>query len=196
MWPARAQHVREGPLIFRGGPITAVTRLDHAGITVPCWKRPQVSVRGTPGIVVVPIRLDYVATAALFLGCKFAPHAALCRNSRSRAMKDFVVASRSRKSARLARSAKRRCTSSRASTSLLFLNARCAIAAIPAASLGTSDTCTGRPLSTSLTHVHQTGRTVSPTGHSESAQSRTSSRPARSPAIVGWTWTSGMMPMR
>jgi hypothetical protein len=46
-------------LIFRGGPITSVTRLDHAGITVPFLgeKRPQVSVRVTPGIVVVPLRL-------------------------------------------------------------------------------------------------------------------------------------------
>ena len=35
----------------KGGPITSVTRLDHAGITVPFLgeKRPQVSVRVTPG---------------------------------------------------------------------------------------------------------------------------------------------------
>jgi len=46
----------EGPLIFRGGPITSVTKLNHAGINIHFLgeKRPQVSVRVTPGIVVVP----------------------------------------------------------------------------------------------------------------------------------------------
>ena len=60
----------EGPLIFRGDPITSVTRLDHAGIAVPFLgeKRPQVSVRVTPGIVVVPLRLEHVGTTALFWG--------------------------------------------------------------------------------------------------------------------------------
>src|SRR5262245_34554974 len=77
----------EAPLIFRGGPITSVTRLDHAGITVPFLgeKRPKVSVRVTPGIVVVPHRLNHVGPPSPYRGEKDPQDAPLAKTLPTRA---------------------------------------------------------------------------------------------------------------